>query len=386
MPDLLLYDSSERSASLRHEVGLVIGDPFLWAQAGGRAAVLTTILERSRLREALPDAELLDIMELGMRSLVVEDGLSREAALLEVVSRAVARLGVTEALVPAEFPLAVADRLRADGVTLAVDVAAFEARRRVKAGRELAGIRSAQKAAEAGMAAAAALLAAATPQGDRLWLGGEELTAERVRGALRDACREHGAPAPPDVIVASVWNGTGHEEGSGPLPAGLPIQIDLWPQDEATGGWADMTRTFVVGEPGAEHAPLIAEQEQLVRAALEDARAAIRPGVLGRELYARTCDRFEAAGFRTQRTGPDPEDPSAGFQFALGHGVGLEVHEAPGLGLAGQDPFVAGDVVAIEPGLWDPRIGGVRYEDLLLVTEAGCETLTDYPYELTPRG
>jgi Xaa-Pro aminopeptidase len=186
------------------------------------------------------------------------------------------------------------------------------------------------------------------------------------------------------VIVASVWNGAGHEPGSGPLPAGLPIQVDVWPRHEASGCWGDMTRTFVVGEPAPEHAELIAAQEEIVRAALEDARAGARPGVTGRELFDRTCDRFEAAGYRTQRTGPDPDEPMAGFQFSLGHGVGLEVHEQPGLGLAGHDPLVAGDVLAVEPGLWDPRIGGVRFEDLLLVTEAGCETLTQYPYDLTP--
>ncbi|MGH2928635.1 MAG: M24 family metallopeptidase, partial [Solirubrobacteraceae bacterium] len=171
----------------------------------------------------------------------------------------------------------------------------------------------------------------------------------------------------------------GHEPGSGPLPAGLPIQVDLFPRDEASGCWADMTRTFVVGEPAGDHAQRIAEQERLVRDALEQARAAIRPGVTGRELHGATCDLFEAAGWATQRTGGED-----GFQFALGHGVGLEVHEAPGLGLSGREPFVAGDVVAIEPGLWDAEIGGVRLEDLLLVTEDGCETLTDFPYELTP--
>jgi Xaa-Pro aminopeptidase len=185
------------------------------------------------------------------------------------------------------------------------------------------------------------------------------------------------------VIVASVWSGYGHDPGSGPLPAGHPIVIDLWPRDEESACWADMTRTFVVGPPAPEHAELIAQQEELVGAALQEALGMVRPGVTGRALYDATCDRFEAAGFRTQRTGPG-EDPTEGFQFSLGHGVGLEVHEEPSLGLGGYDPLVAGDVLAIEPGLWDRRIGGVRFEDLVLVTDDGCEVLTQYQYDLSP--
>jgi Xaa-Pro aminopeptidase len=277
------------------------------------------------------------------------------------------------------MPAGVADRLRADGVVLHLDDKAIAARRRRKSAAELAGIRRAQVAAHAGMRAAAELLRESTVEGDRLVHAGDVVTAEAVRAALRDACRRHGAPAPPDVIVASVWQGTGHDPGSGPLPADLPIVIDLWPQDEASGCWADMTRTFVVGEvPEAVRA-----LEALAREALEQARAAVRPGITGRELHALTCDLFEAAGQRTQRTGPG-DDPNEGFQFSLGHGVGLAIHEAPSLGLTGHAELVAGDVVAIEPGLYRPGLGEVRFEDLLLVTDDGSETLTDYPLDLTP--
>ena len=89
-------------------------------------------------------------------------------------------------------------------------------------------------------------------------------------------------------------------------------------------------------------------------------------------------------GHATQRTA-ESDDDLDGFQHSLGHGVGLEVHEAPPLGLGGQDALVAGDVIAIEPGLWDGRVGGVTFEDLVLVTETGCELLTRFPYDLTPR-
>jgi Xaa-Pro aminopeptidase len=300
---------------------------------------------------------------------------------LEIIARAASKMGLKEARVDPDFPLAVADRLRADGIVLTPDHEFFAARRRVKSPAELAGIRRAQKAADAGMAAAAALLRRAAVDAEgQLIVDGDVLTAEDVRGVLREACAEAGAPAPADVIVAGVWQGFGHEAGSGPLPAGLPIQIDLWPRDEASGCWADMTRTFVVGEVDEA----TRAQEALVREAFFAVRDAVRPGITGRELHAMTCEVFEAAGFKTQRTGPDPEHPNDGFQFSLGHGVGLEVHEDPGMGQSGRSPLVAGDVLAIEPGLWAHDLGGVRLEDLLLVTADGCEVLTDYPYDLTP--
>jgi Xaa-Pro aminopeptidase len=383
MPALLLYGDTERSPAMRHEIPLAIGDPMLFAELDGRTAILTSWLERDRIAAVLPAAEILDFIDLGMRTFV-EQGMTRLEAEREVIAKAVQRLAIAEAVIPGDFPVAVADRLRGDGVALTIDDELVSARRRVKRGAELDGIRRAQRAADAAMRRAAELLAEASvgDDGNLRTPGGEPLLAEAVREELRRTCSEHGATCPADMIVASVLNGGGgHDPGSGPLPSGLPIQVDIFPRHEASACWADMTRTFVVGEPTTENARLIAEQERLVRAALDQARATVRPGVTGRRLHEATCDLFEDAGWATQRTGGGEE----GFQFSLGHGVGLEVHEAPGLGFSGREPFVAGDVIAVEPGLWDKRIGGVRLEDLLLVTEDGCETLTTFPYDLEPR-
>jgi Xaa-Pro aminopeptidase len=202
-----------------------------------------------------------------------------------------------------------------------------------------------------------------------------------VRAAIRDACAGAGAPATQDVMVTSAWSGGGHDAGSGPLPANLPIVIDLWPRDERTACWADMTRTFLVGDVP----PRVAELAEVVREALEAPRRLAAPGVTGRQLYEAAADVIEAAGFPTQRTRTPGETLTQGFYFSLGHGVGLEVHEAPALGLAGHDPLLPGDVVAVEPGVEGlPGLGGVRFEDLLLITPEGAETLTDYPYALTP--
>src|SRR5580765_4060009 len=381
MRGLLIAGDTERSAALRHEIPVPIGDPLLFAEVDGRLYVLTTRLESARVQGKLPDAKVLDYFELGYKELV-ESGLTMHEAGREIEVRAVRELGITEAIVPADFPLALADRLREEGIVLTVDETAIALRRRSKTPVELEGIRIAQRAAEAGMAAASELLASATPGTEgRLEVDGKPLLAEDVRFVLREASAAHGAPCPPDVIVASVWQGNGHEPGSGPLPAGLPIHIDLWPRHEETGCWADMARTFVAGEPVSEHADLIAEQDRLVCEALDAAKAAVRPGITGRELFDATCELFESAGYATQRT---TDGEANGFQHSLGHGVGLEVHEAPGLGLSGRDPLVPGDVIAIEPGLWDEAAGGVCHEDLVLVTETGGEVLTRFPYDLAP--
>lgn len=379
MPDLLLYADTLRSAAMRHEIPLAIGDPFIYAECAGQRYVVTWMGERDRIAAACPDIEIIDVTDLGFTELL-ESGMSRDDMWNELSSRGLQRIGLRDTIVDFEFPLGLAEKLRADGVKLTVDDQQIKLRRRAKSGRELEGVRRAQSAAEAGMAAAAALLRTAAPVDGKLHVNGSPLLAETVRAAVRDACAAAGVPVGPDLIVASVWQGTGHEPGSGPLPAALPIEIDLWPQDEETSCWADMTRTFVVGgEPPDE----VRRQEQLIKEALDHVYAAVRPGVTGRELHAITCDLFEREGYRTQRTGPG-DDPNEGFQFSLGHGVGLEIHEDPGLGQAGREPLVPGDVLAIEPGLYDRIVGGVRFEDLLLVTEDGYELLTSFPYELTP--
>jgi Xaa-Pro aminopeptidase len=382
VPALLLFSDSDRSPAMRHEVPLAIGDPFLFVENEGRRVILTSSLERDRIAAVLPDAELLDFFAFGFRELAQEHPRVRAEQM--VVTRVLDHLGIRDTVVPGEFPVGLADALRAAGVTVTVDDALFAVRRRVKAGAELDGVRAAQAAAHAAMAAAARLLgsAAAAPDGWLVGADGRLLMAEEVREELRRVCFEHGATCPAGMIVASVHNGYGHDPGSGPLPSGLPIEVDIFPRDEASGCWADMTRTFLVGPPAEEHAALIAAEERLVRAVLEQTRAAVRPGVTGLELHAAACDLFEDAGCATQRT--ESAGDRQGFQFALGHGVGLEVHEPPGLGLSGREGLVAGDVIAVEPGLWDERTGGVRFEDLLLVTSDGCEMLTRFPYELAP--
>jgi Xaa-Pro aminopeptidase len=379
VPDVLIFADTVRSPELRHEVPIVVPDPFLYAEREGKRLVLVSSMEMPRLREAGLDYELHPPEEYGVDDLIAQ-GVQYPQLYREVALRAVRGFGIDAAVVPGAFPLDLADFLRAGGIELEPDVEFFDERRRVKTEFELAGIRRAQRAAEAGMDAARGLMRAAKRNGNGLSVGGEVLTTDRIKSAIDQAFVEHGCAADEFIVSHGPQSAIGHHMGEGAIAADEPIVIDLWPRDRESACFADMTRTFVVGTPPDE----IAEWHRLCKEALEKAVGDIRPGVKGRVVFDGTCDLFEEHGYPTQRTKKPGETIEDGFFHGLGHGVGLEVHELPGMGLVGQKELVAGDVVTVEPGLYRQGYGGCRLEDLVLVTEDGAEKLTDYPYDLEP--
>ena len=181
------------------------------------------------------------------------------------------------------------------------------------------------------------------------------------------------------IVSHGPQTAVGHDMGSGQILANEPIVFDLFPRDKETGCYADMTRTYVVGEPSDE----VKKWYGLVKAALERSTAEVKPGTNGRSLYELVCDIFHEAGYKTQLNKEPGEVLEDGFFHGLGHGVGLEVHELPALARIGHE-LLPGDVVTIEPGLYRSGYGGLRLEDLVLVTENGHEVITDYPYDLAP--
>ena len=313
--------------------------------------------------------EVLDPSSLGRDDLVAakKTGLYIDA---ELALRAARELGITSASVPPEFPVFVADHMRANGLELIVDDDEFVQRRRVKSGAELEGIRRAQRAADPAMGVAASLIR-------ELRAG---LTSEDVRAAMSAVAEEHGCELPGGVIVShGAQSALGHESGFGEIPAGVPVIVDIWPRDRESRCWADMTRTFVAG--GGEPPGELAEYWRLTRDALDRVYAELRAGVNGRTLFERSCEPYIEAGYPTHLSKKPGEVLQDGYFHGLGHGVGLEVHERPHMGRLGDD-LVAGDVVTVEPGCYRRGFGGCRLEDIVLVTEDGYELLTDFPYDL----
>lgn len=380
MPDVLLIGDTERMLELRHEVPVQISDPFVYAEVDGERHVVIWGFELDRIRETGADVTLHPMEELRIEELV-RQGLDAYAIANELALRAVRLLGLGRAVVPRAFPLGAADHLRAAGIELEIDQRLFDDRRRVKSPQELAGIRRAQRAAEAGMAAARDLLSRAEPRDGALLLDGEPLTVERLKADVARVFATHDATADEFIVSRGPQTAVGHDMGSGPIAADDVVLLDLFPRDRASACFADMTRTFVVGAPPAEE---IVEFHRLSREALERCFESIRPGLTGKELHAMVCSLFEEHGHPTQLTKPEGEVLRDGYYHATGHGVGLAVHEQPNIGRIGE-PFVPGDVLAIEPGLYRHGVGGVRLEDLVLVTDDGCEVLTDFPYDLQIR-
>jgi len=378
VPTVLVFADSIRSPDMRHAVPLPVPDPFLYVEHDGTRTVVCSAFEMQRIREVDPEIVTRSPDAYGVDELL-QRGMGRDEAELETYVRACNELGVTEAAVPPAFPLELADHLRANGIDVHVDRELFEERRRRKTPREIEGLRRAQTACEAALDVARAMLRDATAEDDTLMLEGEALTVERIKLEIERVFSEHGVVGEEFIVSHGAQTAVGHEMGSGTLKPGEPIVFDLFPRDRETGIYSDMTRTYVVGAPSDE----LLEYHRLCREALERTTAATKPGVNGKALMRIACDLFAEHGHKTQLHKEPGEVLDSGFFHGLGHGVGLEVHEKPALSRSGDD-LVPGDVITLEPGLYRAGYGGVRLEDILLVTDDGAEVVTQYPYDLEP--
>jgi len=374
--DVLIIADTIRSPELRHEVPLAAPDPFLYAEVGGKRSVVVSSLEAGRITDLGTDLEVLTYEDAGIDQLLKRD-LDTYALNRELYLGACRQLGLEAATTPGGFPLEYADHLRANGIELTADQPFFDARRRVKNATELAGIRRACRAVEAGVAVGVEMLRSASRSNGVLTLDGQPLTCERIQLAVERAFGEHGAAAEEFVVSHGAQTATGHDPGSGPIAADDVVLFDLFPRDRESACYSDFTRTFSLGPPSDE----LAEYHRLAKEALDLAVGAVKPGVKGSDIHRMVCDLFHEHGYKTQLHKEEGESLVDGYFHATGHGVGLEVHEQPGVGRVESEPLVEGDVIALEPGLYRHGYGGVRLEDLILVTATGAEVFTDFPYD-----
>lgn len=376
--DLLVIGAPQDDAAAYHLCGFLAPDPVICARVDGKKYLAVSSIEYGRAENQANVDELLSFDELEVNKLARELK-SGPRAYAAATANLLDRLDSESVAVPPTFGVAYADELRSRGVEVSPDGKLFAGLRRIKTEEEISHIEKTQRAVEAACARAVKILRESGPREYGI-LHYEEmpLTSERLRAEIETELLRHGCAADAGTITAGGIQATDpHEEGYGPLRSGESIILDIFPVDKTSRYYADMTRTFIKGEPNED-------LQKMYDAVLESQEAAlgmIRAGVNGKDVHQKVSDVLHERGYRTLVHDQEEGNPlRTGFIHGTGHGVGLEIHESPRLSLT-DDELRAGDVVSVEPGLYDPQVGGVRIEDLVVVTEDGCRNLTEFPKE-----
>ncbi|MEF8855275.1 MAG: Xaa-Pro peptidase family protein [Haloarculaceae archaeon] len=372
--DGYLVNDDGDDADQYYLAGFHAPDPFVTLYDGAVHLMMMRTLELSRAKEEARAETVETNVDYGYLDL--KDDHDPYRAHRIAIARFLDAHGVESVATPPRFPLATADVLREEGLEVVPDdESVVEVCRGRKTEVEVDHVRTAQRANERAMARAEELLATATVADDGTLLhDGEPLTSERVRQEIEIELLRQNCTLSETIVAGGHQAADAHERGSGPLHADEAIIVDIFPRHKGNRYHADMTRTFVLGDPEET----VREWYELTLEAKRAALDAVEPGASGEDVHGAACDVYEDAGYPTLRTDPETE---TGYVHSTGHGVGLDVHEYPKVANDGPE-LEAGHVITIEPGLYDPDVGGVRIEDLVVVTEDGYENLTNYESEL----
>jgi Xaa-Pro aminopeptidase len=365
------------NAALYHRIRFLVGDPAAYIQlldASGRVRSILILrdieLERAR-RQARADEVAAPA------DFAPESGLSgdRETATAQAAAECLRRNSVRRVWADRSLPLLVADVLQEQGIAVECDRTLGVIDRRAKDEQEVAWLREAQRDTEAAMRMACEMIGRADVDAEgTLVVERERLTCERVRQAIDHFLLDRGYANPPAIVAAGPQGADCHELGSGPIASGQPVIIDIFPRHRQTRYNGDCTRTVVHGTVPER----VSRMHEAVLAAKEAAEQATRAGVTGEEVHRATAQVMTSRGYAMGVSTPEDAADRCAMTHGTGHGIGLDVHEPPLLDRNGPE-LVAGDALTIEPGLYCPAIGGVRVEDMVIVTRDGCENLNSLP-------
>ncbi|MDZ4199947.1 MAG: Xaa-Pro peptidase family protein [Kiritimatiellia bacterium] len=360
----LFFGPPTDEAELRYFSGFLAPDPFALIRLRGRTHLVVNAMEEGRARREKNVENVWSPSALGFSD-------EARPTAEELIRAAAKKLKIEAVNVSGMFPLGLAEKLRAKGLKVIHSSRDFHEGRSVKTEREIRLIARAQKAAaDAIRRARKILIEAGTDARGRLFWNGKILTAEILRGEIEAQLLRADYVCEGTIVACGKDGADPHERGAGPLRAGQFIVLDIFPRKRTTGYWGDITRTVIKGTATVE-------QKRRFRAVCRAQRVAlrmIRPGAVCADVHQAVVRSFEQDGYPRTRVNGRLE----GFIHGTGHGVGLEIHEAPRLAMAPQR-LCAGNVVTVEPGLYSRSAGGLRMEDLVVVTKTGYRKLADAP-------
>ncbi len=365
------------NAGLYRRIRFLVGDPVALIEVtkGDGSSASTLILRDIEMQRARDSANA-DFVACP-NDFAPAGGLSgdRETATAQSAAEFVRRSGCQEIVVDRSLPMIYGEMLNRAGIQVRCDTEWGLIERRQKDQTEIAAIRFAQQQTEAVMRTACKTIAGAKAGIDNiLMLEGKPLTSERLQSMIDVWLLERGFSNPMSIVASGPIGADCHDHGHGPLRSMEPIIVDIFPRDKKSLYNGDCTRTVVHGEISSR----IASMHAAVAKAKAAATAAVRAGVTGQSVHEATSRSIEASGYQMGFAPEGAPDDFTSMTHGTGHGLGLEVHEPPLLAVGGPELLV-GDVVTIEPGLYCKTIGGVRLEDMVVVTKEGCINLNSLP-------
>jgi Xaa-Pro aminopeptidase len=365
---------------LYHRVRFLVGDPTVYVEitqpSGERRRVfIVRDIEMDRARRVARVDQVACPADFAPAS-----GLSgdRETATAQAAAEFLRREGIAEVTCDRSVALIYTHHLTAAGIQVKFNPSLGVAERRAKDSQEADWLREAQQVTEGAMRLALERIARATA--DRqgvLHQDGAPLTSDRLRSEIDIWLLGKGYQNPTSIVAGGPAAADCHDHGHGELRTEEPIVVDIFPCSRATRYNGDCTRTVVHGN-GKNIPDQVLRMHQAVVEAKRAAVAATRAGVTGEAVHEATCRTILAHGFQMGLPPADAPPEYCGMTHGTGHGVGLEVHEPPLLDRGGPE-LVVGDCLTIEPGLYCRAVGGVRVEDMVLVTEEGCENFNQLP-------
>ena len=375
MRPIILIPSGDGDADFTYATGFAVETALYIRFEEGDDVIVTSPLEIDRARVQSRASSKLLLEEAGYEERGPYVSYARLAAKL------LRNRGLESARVSPRLQAGYLEELRATGLDVEVDRTLFQAERRHKSPEEARFIEASQRAAEAAVVEVVSQLAQADIRDGTLWLDESPLTSERLYARASLLLGEKGFTCPDMIIAGSPECAMPHFRGEGPIRAGAPVIIDIFPSSRTTHYHGDLTRTVVVGEIPDE----IRRMHAAVLQALDAGIESIKDGASGRDVHNTVCQVLVDRGYGATTKGFDGPEGVAKMNHSTGHGVGLDVHEDPALRGPDENMLLDGDVVTVEPGLYLLGLGGVRIEDTGMVTWDGFKNFTSLTRSLDPR-
>ncbi len=359
----LIVAASNNCADMLYATGFMTIDPFIYFKCGDIPTMVLSPLEYCRgCVEHNPGVQVFR-----------NDDFCQDSGQLENIIAGIAtQYDIKLFYVPRDFPLYLAESLRDMGLQIQCAITDFFPERRFKNSVEIVKITEALRIAEKGMLRAWTIIRESTigaSDNSLIWKG-HVVTSELLRSEINVEIVRNGGIVESTIVACGTQSAEPHNIGHGLIYAGKPVVVDIFPRSANTGYWGDITRTWVKGQAS----DIIKQSFNAVKNARDGAKQLIRPGAIPADIHDFARKTLEHSGFHTGReNGRD-----FGFFHGLGHSVGIEIHEIPRLNLRNREPLTGGEVITVEPGVYYHEWGGMRLEDMVVVTTDGCECITNF--------